>query len=213
MRCQECGTEVDAQNVFCPQCGNRLGEETSEEVQTAQERFRDVVSNRQVNSDDDQEKDLWAGRYSGKAMIGTWIGASVLTLAALIAGGVIQLSGQGWSILVGIVFLCWFALVLYYLYQRYSVHYTVTNHRLIHERGILWRTVDRVELIDVGDITFRQGPVERMLNVGTILIASSDPTDPNLSLPGIEDVRAVSGIIDRQRREERKRRGLHIHNV
>lgn len=214
MQCPECKADVDSKSVFCPQCGTRLDEEAADVVEpTASERFRKSVGTRQEIADDDEEVTLWQGRYSWKAMIGVWIGAGLLSLIGLIAGVLFQFSTNGWVFLVGTIVCIWIGLLLAFLKRWLGVHYTVTNHRFLHERGIFWRTVDRLELIDVGDITFKQGPIERMVNVGTILLTSSDATHPSLPIPGIEDVRSVSGIIDRQRREERKRRGLHIHNV
>jgi membrane protein YdbS with pleckstrin-like domain len=214
MQCPQCKADVDAQSLFCPQCGTQLaGEAADRDEPTASEKFRQAVGSRQDTADDDEEESLWQGRYSWKAMIGVWIGAGLLTLIALITGALLQFSTNGWGFLIGTIVCIWIGLLLSFVIKRFGVHYTVTNHRFLHERGILWRTVDRLELIDVGDITFKQGPIERMVNVGSILLTSSDPTHPSLAIPGIEDVRAVSGIIDRQRREERKRRGLHIHNV
>ena len=50
------------------------------------------------------------------------------------------------------------------------------------------RTTDRIEVIDIDDVTFRQGMVERALGVGTIVIESSDRTHPRLVLAGIDNV-------------------------
>jgi hypothetical protein len=68
-------------------------------------------------------------------------------------------------------------------------------------------------VIDIDDVTVRQGPIERMLGVGTISIRSSDTTDPQLDLPGIEDAKHVADLIDGTRRAERQRRGMFMENV
>jgi membrane protein YdbS with pleckstrin-like domain len=80
-------------------------------------------------------------------------------------------------------------------------------------RGLLWRQTDRIEIIDVDDVSFTQGPVERIFGIGTVRISSSDNTHPELALPGIENVQLVSGLIDDSRRKERRRRGLYIESV
>ena len=52
-----------------------------------------------------------------------------------------------------------------------------------------------------------------MFNVGTIQIQSSDTTDPDLYMPGIEDVRQVTDLIDNTRRAERQRRAVFMENI
>ena len=179
------------------------------EPQDPRARFQNAVAAKQQVGDD-PEDDLWSGSYSYLAMIGTWVIAGVLSLVAIIGGPFFSL-----PILptLGIVLLVWIVLAGLYGYRRYSVHYALTSQRIIHAAGLLWRTNDRVELIDVDDVTFRQGPVERMLGVGTIIIASSDRTTPELILPGIENAREVADMIDDARRKERRSRGLHIESV
>lgn len=178
------------------------------------DRFQQAVASKQVGADDDdQEDDLWSGSYSHLAMIGSWVGGAVATVAAVVVGLLASLSGSGWLILLVIVGLMWLALAGWYAYRRFSVHYQLTTQRLIHEAGLLWRTVDRVELIDVDDVTYRQGPVERLFSVGTIVVTGSDRTTPELRLPGIENVREVADTIDDARRKERRSRGLHIEAV
>jgi hypothetical protein len=77
----------------------------------------------------------------------------------------------------------------------------------------LWRETDRIEAIDIDDVSFSQGPVERMLGVGSIRILSSDQSHPTMDLPGIENVRAVASLIDEVRRQERRKRGLYVESV
>lgn len=176
------------------------------------ERLQQAAAAKRDNQGD-PETPLWAGSYSPRAMIGSWVGGAVATVAAVVVGLLASLSGTGWLVLLAGVGLVWLALAGWYGYRRLSVHYQLTTQRLIHEAGLLWRTVDRVELIDVDDVTYRQGPVERLLSVGTIVVTSSDRTTPELRLPGIDSVREVADLIDDARRKERRSRSLHIEAV
>ncbi|MEQ8847245.1 PH domain-containing protein [Botrimarina sp.] len=176
------------------------------------ERFQRAASARQ-SADVDPESDLWSGSYSHLAMLGVWIGGAAATVAAVVVGLLASLTGAGWMILLACVVGLWLVLGGWYAYRRYSVHYNLTTQRLIHESGLLWRTVDRVELIDVDDVTYRQGPVERLFSVGTIVVNSSDRTTPELHLPGIDNVREVANLIDDARRKERRSRGLHVESI
>ena len=96
---------------------------------------------------------------------------------------------------------------------RLSVEYTLTTQRLIHKHGLLHRVTNRVEVIDIDDVSYSQGPIERLLGVGTIKLLSSDVSDPQLVLRGIDNVQKVATLIDNARREERRRRGLYLESV
>jgi membrane protein YdbS with pleckstrin-like domain len=157
------------------------------------------------------EEDIWSGAYSAKAMAGSFLAAGVLTLlAAVLAafGG-----PPAWAaFLIGAI-VVWAGLGLLYLYRRLTVRYRLSTYRFFHDTGLLSRTGNRVEVIDIDDVTVQQGPIERLLGVGTIHIASSDKTNPELALPGINDARRVADLIDGTRRAERNRRGLHIESI
>lgn len=159
------------------------------------------------------EEELWTGGYSPKAMYGLWIGAALATVAGLVAVVIWSNNGLGWSIFGIAVLLVWGGLLLTLTYRRLGVKYRLTNHRLFHEKGILRRVTDRIEIIDIDDVTFEQGLVERMLGVGTIHVSSSDRTSPELLMPGIDNVKEVADTIDNARREERRRRGVFIESV
>lgn len=223
MKCPKCEAEVDDQALFCPQCGVRLaGEPEPSEAPSAgpdpnappRERFLAAAAEKQTGPDeDDAEDDLWEGSYDKMAMLGTWITGAALTIGVPVAGLLGGLPGGYWKwVVLGVLFM-WGVLIGLYFYRRLSVHYTLTSQRLVHESGLLWRQTDRVELIDIDDVTFRQDPVQRMIGIGTIVVSSSDRTDPELKLLGIASARSVADTIDDARRRERRRRGLHIESV
>ena len=105
----------------------------------------------------------------------------------------------------------WFAILL--AYRKLTVKYQLTTQRFIHEAGLLKRVTDRIEVIDIDDVTFEQRILERMVGVGTIKLVSSDRTHPVLLMRGIENVKQVASQIDDLRRKERRRRGLHIEAI
>jgi membrane protein YdbS with pleckstrin-like domain len=157
------------------------------------------------------EEDLWSGTYSPKAMIGPAIGLAILTVVALIVGSLAP--PFGWIVAGIAALVLWAALGLVILYRRLSVRYRLTTYRFFHETGLLARTRNRIEVIDINDVTLQQGLIERMFNVGTIHIQSSDVTHPDVFLPGIDDVGRVTDLIDNTRRAERQRRGLFMENI
>ena len=108
-------------------------------------------------------------------------------------------TGQWWLFLVVLMVLPWLYNLAVLCYRRMSVRYLLTTQRFIHERGILRRINDRIEVLDMNDITVEQRLWERLSGVGTIRIASHDRSDPLLSLPGIENVQQVATLFDNAR--------------
>jgi len=208
MLCTACNTDIPTDSAFCPKCGERLNDNG-----TGETRSKSALAQRikeATDSGDDQERDVWQGGYSAKAMIGSWVLGGVLSVAALVAG--IMFPVVLIPMIIAIL-LIWVILGLMLAYKKLGVHYALSTQRFIHRSGILSRTTDRLEVIDIDDVTFVQGLVQRMLGVGTIQISSSDRTHPELYLYGIDDVHTVAEQIDDVRRKERRRRGLHIEAI
>ena len=238
MRCHACGAEVVEQAIFCHKCGERLGfqgeQSTPPEREKAEpnaesaargaddapsaqaagptERARAVVTSR-VSTEDEPEKELWQGGYSARAMIGGWFITSLITIVLLVGAIWGNFGRTLWYIVVFAILFSWLYLLLLLAYRRSNVRYVLTNQRFVHEKGFLRRVTDRVEVIDIDDITFTQGVLERLVGVGTIIVASSDRTHPQLIMPGIENVKEVADVMDNARRSERRRRGLHIEQI
>jgi membrane protein YdbS with pleckstrin-like domain len=175
-------------------------------------RFREQVSSKQsADDDDDQERKLWSGGYSGKAMVGTWILLVIVGLALLILPFFVP--AIPFPVALGLVLLAWVIGGLIYAYRRLAVHYELTDQRFVHQTGLLTRRTDRIEVIDIDDVTCTQGPVQRAFGVGTIVLTGSDRSHPTLSMIGIAGVRDVASLIDDTRRKERRRRSLHIEAI
>jgi membrane protein YdbS with pleckstrin-like domain len=201
MPCPKCGRETPPDSSYCPGCGSALNP-TAATAQSAASPPRAQGRGAPPNEDE-----VWSGSYSAKAMVGTFIAAGTLTLLAAVVGIFL---GPGMLIVFAVAVVAWAALGLLYLYRRHTVRYRLTTYRFFQESGLISRTSDRVEVIDIDDVTVQQGPIERMFGVGTLRVLSSDKTHNELLLPGIDNARHVADLIDSARRAERQRRGLHI---
>ncbi|MCL4202205.1 MAG: PH domain-containing protein [Pirellulaceae bacterium] len=177
------------------------------------DRLRQAAEDRQSDASEQEEK-LWQGTFSSRAMIGKWILAAAWTLIAPIAILGTGIGGQAtwWAYLLIAVGL-WVTFALQLAYRKLAVKYHLTSQRFIHESGLLKRTTDRIEVIDIDDVAVEQGIIERMLGVGTIKIVSSDRTHPELWMRGIDDVKRVATLLDDVRRKERRKRSLHIEAI
>jgi hypothetical protein len=190
----------------------RAGTSPSPVDETPLEKFKEAASPR-MGAKEEAEVELWRGGYSPRAMIGNWVISGLIGVALIIAA--IWLRDH--SFWLWLLVIAAFVPALYNLavlgYRKLSVHYLLTNQRFIHESGFLRRVTNRIEVLDMDDITFEQGLIERMLNVGTIRIHSSDVSHPELFLRGIDNVAEISNLLDNTRRTERRKRGLHIESI
>ncbi len=209
MLCPSCSTEIAAGSVFCPKCGAKVAGAAAPAA-TPVEKFRAAQGASAANAEPEQE--LWRGGFSPKAMYGTWMLAVFITAAAA-AISVVLPQPVTWISAGAVVAAFWLWSVAHYAYARLSVDYSLTTQRLVHKTGILRQVTNRIEVIDIDDVQFTQGIIERMFGVGTIKILSSDVSDKSLTMRGIDNVQQVAGLIDNARRDERRKRGLYMETV
>jgi membrane protein YdbS with pleckstrin-like domain len=209
MLCPACNSETTAESIFCPKCGHRLANPAP--VAAAATPAEKLRGDRSAGAD--PERPLWRGSYSAKAMYGQWLLGIVVTLVAVALAVFFWPTFFAPVAAAAIVVILWICLLGFYFYERLSVDYTLTSQRFVHQKGLLSRVINRVEVIDIDDVTVEQGFIERMFGVGTIKLLSSDTSDPKLLLRGIDDVKRVATMIDDARRDERRKRGVHIESV
>lgn len=206
MRCTSCGINVSHEARFCQKCGAKVV------TDLPTNKAGDPTGNAgpSVGADEAVEEKLWSGGYSGKAMIGSWLLAGVISVG-LIAGCLLMPPGA--PAFLGAMVLIWLSLLVIVVFRKMSIHYERTSQRFIHQSGILTRTSDRIEMIDIEDVEFTQKVVERIFNVGSVRLSSSNQTHPVLHLKGIDNVKRIADLIDDARRKERRKRGLHIESI
>lgn len=210
MNCAACGAEVLADAAFCQACGAKVGAVLS--AAAVQAAADPGLGNRlQPGRRDDPEEELWSGGYSAKAMIGSFVGV----LLASIALGVLSAltPPPGFLICLAVMVMLWIWVLAVLAIRRLNIRYRLTTQRFFHQTGILTRTTNRIEVIEMDDVTYTQTFFERFFGVGTIKISSGDATHPVLIMPGIADVESVAETIDKARRKELTRRGLRIESV
>lgn len=89
-----------------------------------------------------------------------------------------------------------------------TTRYRITNYRIDYERGVLKKQIDTMELWHVDDISFEQGLIDRMMNVGTIRILSDDRTTPRLDLDGLPNPRAIFDSLRQRVIAVKRQRGV-----
>jgi uncharacterized membrane protein YdbT with pleckstrin-like domain len=153
------------------------------------------------------EETLWKGTPSPMLLAGH-IAGILVTLIAIPAlayffsttmdpSSAQQLRTFGW-IATGILALVQLiAFLIAWLHLR-STMYTITNQRVLTERGIFAKTVDEIDLRYVEDSSFTQSFVHRLLGIGDVTIMSSDKTTPRYLLRAIHDPRGVRETIRAQ---------------
>jgi membrane protein YdbS with pleckstrin-like domain len=182
------------------------------DVGSARDRFTQAVNSRQTgNGEQDTEETLWQGNYSPLAMVGTAFLVAILTIGIVAVAVIYGVPTVQIALIIGGV--AWVIFGIYYATRRFGIAYELTSQRFIHQTGLLSRRTDRIEVIDIEDVSFIQGPIQRILGIGTIDIASTDRSHPLVHMPGIANVKEVAGLIDDVRRRDRKRRSLHIQTI
>jgi membrane protein YdbS with pleckstrin-like domain len=222
MICPKCGADTPEKATFCPQCGAQLGSAAAASGSRPVKAARiEPAGGRPVA--DVPEEELWAGAYSPKAMTGWYIVAIVLGVVGMVVASYVD--PNAWTVVAIGLLIVFGSLALYSVYKRMSEHYRLTTHRFVIQKGLLSRTDNRILLVDIDDITVHQGIVERMFNLGTITLRTSDETtkeeSPDRDTPGkgivtmdgIENPHQVGDIIDESRRAERTRRGVYMMNA
>jgi uncharacterized membrane protein YdbT with pleckstrin-like domain len=99
-----------------------------------------------------------------------------------------------------------------WLEVRHTV-YTLTDQRLKFSRGVFSKVTEDLELYRVRDTKFEQGFVERMLDLGDIVLYTTDASTPVVTLSFINDADGVREIIRRlveARRDAKRVRSLDI---
>jgi membrane protein YdbS with pleckstrin-like domain len=203
--CPECGKEVSSRAASCPHCGFGLAG-TAAPVAAAALGLTAAAPSA-------PEQTLWESSPSLLLLLGEAVGVlAVVLLVVLLAVFLLPALGEvarnSWLDTAKAPLILSFVLGAYLLVRGIRIavraarlratRYRLTNQRLVVETGLVSRTLAEVDLRSVEDLVFRQGPMDRLLGVGSISVVSSDRNTPRLQLVGVKDPKGTRELIRTQ---------------
>ena len=209
MDCIHCQTEIPEGSQFCPGCGERTSKSlqaTATSIATAQT--------------------LWAGHPTLRSFEGTFFLSIILLVAAPIVYGFAYLSPVAewfstiqdivWStassllgltntvpehllanlISITCIILACALLIRSWIWSR-RIHYRLTQEHLTIASGFLTRTHKQLPLTSITDLKLEQSFFDRLVDVGTIDVDTSDSAFDAVSIHGIASPTDVFDIFSR----------------
>ena len=85
-------------------------------------------------------------------------------------------SFAGWGTLVACLAGVGFVIIGVRWLKNRSASYEITDQRLIIKRGILFKTIDEIELYRIKDVRLGYSLLNQMTDIGTITLTSTDRT-------------------------------------
>ncbi len=169
------------------------------------------------------EVSVWKGRYSFKNFVVRIVVRMVLTVAWLVLlaylGDRNHRPGTGtWDMVLwgsaAALGLLWLMLGWQIVRARLGHLYELTNRRLFVNTGFFRRRRDQIELLRVQDVYVKQqGLFYRLLNVGTVVIESSEERLPVHYLAGVSNPKNLMDLIWHHARKERDLRSVKVDEV
>jgi len=156
----------------------------------------------------DGETVIWEGQYSFRNFMGRSIIGAILLIGLAVAvyytWGDHVFNLLPITLMVGLaVLVYWGSLLNRMLHARFGHGYRLTNKRLFVASGLLLRREDQMELLRVKDVFLRQSLVGRWMDLGTVVVVSTERELPVFYLTGIENPRPVLDLIWHHARAER----------
>lgn len=224
MNCPSCQKEIPADARFCQHCGAttdpaaarptpavRPGGAAAAPQAGPSFPFSSPTTGAAA-TDPSAEQPVWQGRTSWKHYYWHWIlwfiGSVFLFYLNYVIGAKIQ-----YSILFLVILAALLALLLRQAYHIYSLRYRLTTQRLFFERGLLSVTIDQTELVRVDDVRVHKNLIDRLVGTGSVRLTSSDQTDKNAVIDGIDEPDRVCEEIRRHTRLVRAKQTLFVESI
>jgi|SRR5579872_1076623 len=134
------------------------------------------------------EQILFSAHPAWRSMLGLSARGLLLSVLAGVVAGIVTLIAAGhvqagWVVVaVAVVFLASLFMVAF---RRAQTRYTVTDRRLVIERGVLGRDWQETRLERVQNVAARQSFPQRLLRVGSVHFDTAAGADYDFSFHGV----------------------------
>jgi uncharacterized membrane protein YdbT with pleckstrin-like domain len=147
---------------------------------------------------------------------GTLAGWGTILLGLAGIAGAVIVQGEQALYLLGLTAIAVIVVLVKWI-QNLAATYEVTDERLILHRGIVFKSVDEVELYRIKDVRIDFTLINQWADIGTITVCSSDETtrDGDLVMPNVQKARerreALRRLVDTARQKRRVREIDMVH--
>lgn len=143
----------------------------------------------------EQETDLWWGSYSGWTMWPSFVACLLLTgLIGWLAWDFIERDWLQFTFLaVGTAL--WLMQFARWGIRVFGYNYRLTTRRLFRDRGYRRKNRFHVELKSIAHVQVRRNNIEKMVDVGRIIIRQADPKHPPIVLEGVSQPFTIAHVI------------------
>jgi len=223
-QCPFCAETIQARAIKCRFCGEFLNTDRAKALQAG------PAPDSQSDKDEERADNiLFAARPSLFAMLGAAIkGSLFLGIATflivyplenlldnlldlelsdnqlLVIGKYRVIAGIA---LAGLVV----SMLLIKIVRLKMIYYEVTPNRVEYSRGILDRKVDNLDMFRVIDLRMRRSLLDCILGIGTIVLLTTDKTDPEFVFQKIRHSRQLYDIIKKASLDaDQRNRVIHL---
>lgn len=94
-----------------------------------------------------------------------------------------------------------------------STSIVIDQDRIVFKQGVFRRRTSSLELFRVQDVTLEQSFWERLFDLGTVIIDSSDLVNPHWEFEGMPHAQELRDLLNKAALEVRSRKGVRELNV
>lgn len=91
--------------------------------------------------------------------------------------------------------------------------YTLTESRILVEKGLLISHEEEVKLYRITDVSYAQSLIGKLNNTGTITVMSNDSSAPTLVLKDVKNPKTIKNVISHAIETARSDRGVRMSEV
>ena len=234
IKCRFCGEFLDGNHRKAEAGKSKPGDreqktEDSDTCRPSKSAAQSSAPEPDAPEDEEGTPVLWSGRPSLFALAGMFLKAGCfIALCGLVyrysvtglvrylpkthvqIGQLVQL--EGWLdagalalALLAAMTLAWRAISLK------SIHYEVTADRIEWARGVFDRHVDNIDMFRVVDLKLRRSLLECLLGIGTVILITSDESDPEFEFAKVSRCRPLyDALKEAGLNADRKRGVVHV---